>query len=138
LAFIWALSSATCCYIGDPDTALERLERYRDLAPFDPYYSWFENFFTIAYTFKGDYEKAVVFGRRVVKNNPGYSNGYKPLIAALGHLGRREEAKGYVDRLLALEPTFTAVSFGQSYPFKLASDRARYMKGLELAGVPPR
>lgn len=138
LAFIWALSSATCCYVGDPDTALERLERYRDLAPFDPYYSWFENFFTIAYTFKGDYEKAVTFGRRVVKNNPGYSNGYKPLIAALGHLGRRDEAKCYVDKLLALEPTFTVESFGLTYPFKLPSDRARYMKGLELADVPPR
>jgi DNA-binding SARP family transcriptional activator/Tfp pilus assembly protein PilF len=138
LAFIWALSSATCCYVGDPDTALRRLERYRDLAPFDPYYSWFENFFTIAYMFKGDYEKAVTFGRRVVKNNSGYSNGYKPLIAALGHLRRRDEAQCYVDRLLALEPTFTVDRFGQTYPFKLASDRSRYMKGLELAGVPPR
>jgi DNA-binding SARP family transcriptional activator/Tfp pilus assembly protein PilF len=138
LAFIWALSSATCCYIGDPDTALERLERYRDLAPFDPYYLWFENFFTIAYTFKGDYEKAASFGRRVVKNNPGYSNGYKPLIAALGHLGRQDEAKRYVDKLLALEPTFTVDRFGQTYPFKSSSDRARYMKGLVLAGVPPR
>jgi DNA-binding SARP family transcriptional activator/Tfp pilus assembly protein PilF len=138
LAFIWALSSATCCYVGDPDTALQRLERYRDLAPFDPYYSWFENFFTIAYTFKGDYEKAVTFGRRVVKNNPGYSNGYKPLIAALGHLGRRDEAKCYVDRLLALEPTFTVEQFGQVYPFKLSSDRSRYMKGLGLAGIPQR
>jgi DNA-binding SARP family transcriptional activator/Tfp pilus assembly protein PilF len=136
LAFIWALSSATCCYVGDPDTALERLERYRDLAPFDPYYSWFENFFTIAHAFKGDYEKAVTFGRRVVKNNPGYSNGYKPLIAALGHLGRRDEARRYVDRLLALEPTFTVDRFGQTYPFRLSSDRSRYMKGLELAGVP--
>jgi DNA-binding SARP family transcriptional activator len=138
LAFIWALSSATCCYVGDPDAALQRLERYRDLAPFDPYYSWFENFFTIAHTFKGDYEKAVIFGRRVVKNNPGYSNGYKPLIAALGHLGRLDEAKSYVNRLLALEPTFTVERFGQTYPFKLPNDRSRYMRGLELAGVPQR
>jgi DNA-binding SARP family transcriptional activator/Tfp pilus assembly protein PilF len=138
LAFIWALSSATCCYVGDPDTALERLERYRDLAPFDPYYSWFENFFTIAYTFKRDYEKAVMFGRRVAKHNPDYSNGYKPLIASLGHLGRVEEAKVYVDRLLALEPNFTVEQFGRVYPIKYDSDREHYMKGLRLAGVPER
>ena len=136
LAFLWVLSSATSCYVGEPDVALERLERYRDLAPFDPYYSWFESFFTIAYTFKGDYEKAVVFGRRVVKSNPEYSNGYKPLIAALGHLGRCDEAKRYVDKLLALEPNFSVELFGKVYPFKYQSDRERYMNGLRLAGVP--
>jgi DNA-binding SARP family transcriptional activator/Tfp pilus assembly protein PilF len=138
LAFIWALSSATYCYIGEPDAALQRLERYRDLAPYDPYYSWFENFFTIAYTFKGDYEKAAVFGRRVAKSNSEYSNGYKPLIAALGHLGRRDEAKPYVEKLLLLEPNFTVERFGKVYPFKRASDRERYMMGLRLAGVPVR
>jgi DNA-binding SARP family transcriptional activator/Tfp pilus assembly protein PilF len=138
LAFIWALSSATYCYIGEPDAALRRLERYRDLAPYDPYYSWFENFFTIAYTFKGDYEKAAIYGRRVAKSNPEYSNGYKPLIAALGHLGRRDEAKQYVDKLLLLESNFTVERFGKVYPFKHASDRERYMMGLQLAGVPVR
>jgi hypothetical protein len=63
-------------------------------------------------------------------------NGYKPLIAALGHLGRREEAKLHVDKLLSLEPTFTIQRFGQVYPFKFASDRDHYMMGLRLAGVP--
>ena len=138
LAFIWALSSATYSYIGDPDAALQRLERYRDLAPFDPYHSWFENFYTIAYTLKGDYEKAAVFGRRVAKSNSEYSNGYKPLIASLGHLGRRDEAKVYVEKLLSLEPNFTVERFGQVYPFKHANDRERYMTGLRLAGVPER
>src|SRR5262249_42252116 len=123
---------------GEPHVALERLERYRDLAPFDPYYSWFESFFTIAYAFKGDYEKAAVIGRRVVKSNPEYSNGYKPLIASLGHLGRREEAKRYVDKLRTLEPKFTVEQFGKVYPFKYQSDRERYMEGLRLAGVPER
>jgi tetratricopeptide (TPR) repeat protein len=138
LAFIWALSSPTYCYIGQPDAALRRLQRYRDLAPFDPYYSWFESCFTIAYAFKGDYEQAVAFGRRAVKSNPEYSNGYKPLIAALGHLGRRDEARPYVERLLSLEPDFTVARFGQVYPFKHDRDRKRYMTGLRLAGVPQR
>jgi DNA-binding SARP family transcriptional activator/TolB-like protein len=136
LAFIWALSSATYSYIGEPDEALMRLQRYRDLAPFDPYYSWFENFYTIAYIFKGDYEKVVEIGQRAVMVNPEFVNGYKPLIAALGHLGRRAEAKPYVDRLLALEPNFTVERFGQVYPIKRDSDRERYMTGLRLGGVP--
>jgi tetratricopeptide (TPR) repeat protein len=136
LAFIWALSAPTYCYIGEPEQALQRLDRYRDLAPFDPYFPYYEFMYTIAYTFKGDYEKAVSVGRRNVAANPELSNAYKPLIAALGHLGRRDEAAPYVQKLLTLEPSFTAQSFGQAYPFRRPEDRERYVKGLLLAGIP--
>jgi tetratricopeptide (TPR) repeat protein/TolB-like protein len=138
LAANWALSAGTYCYIGEPDVALQRLERYRELAPFDPYYSLYENVYTIAYVFKRDYERAVVVGRRAVNALPDFVNGYKPLIAALGHLGRRDEAKPYVDKLLSLEPNFTVERHGQVYPFKKAADRRRYLEGLRLAGIPER
>jgi len=136
LAFVWALSAPTCCYIGQPDLALQRLDRYRDLAPADPLFPLWEYFYAIAYVFKGEYEKAVSIGRRAAKANPDFVNGYKPLIAALGHLGRREEASAYIDKLLALEPGFTVASFGRVYPFRNPADRERYMQGLALAGVP--
>lgn len=136
LAFNWAFSSGTFSYIGEPDIALQRLERYRELAPFDPYYFWFENFYTIAYVFKGDYKQAATVGTRCVKANPGFSNAYKPLIAALGHLGRIEEAKPHVAMLLSLEPNFTIQRFAKTYPIKKDSDRERYMDGLRKAGVP--
>jgi tetratricopeptide (TPR) repeat protein len=138
LAFIWALSAATYCYIGEPDSALQRLKRYRDLAPFDPYFCVYEGVYAAAYMFKGDYEQAVLIGRGAVKANPDYSAGYKPLIAALGHLRRADEAKPYIAKLVSLEPHFTVEHFGKTYPFKKASDRRRYMRGLRLAGVPER
>jgi DNA-binding SARP family transcriptional activator/Tfp pilus assembly protein PilF len=136
LAFVWALSALTYCYIGQPDVALQRLERHRDLTPIEPYPALFDNPYTIAYLIKRDYEQAAVFGRRVAKTRPEFVNGYKPLIAALGHLGRREEAKDYVEKLLSLEPGFTVERFGEVYPFKHATDREHYMMGLRLAGVP--
>jgi len=92
----------------------------------------------MAYTFRGDYEMAALVGRRAVKSNPNFVNGYKPLIASLGHLGRRKEAQTYVRKLLALEPNFTVQRFGEVYPIKKTSDRDRYMVGLHLAGVPER
>ena len=138
LASIWALSAATYCYIGKPEVALQRLERYGELAPLDPYYSWFEHLYTVAYTFKGDYERAVIVGRRCTKATPDFVAGYKPLLAALGHLGRQDEAKPYLEKLLSLEPNFTVERFGNRYPFKRGEDRRRYMEGLRLAGVPER
>jgi TolB-like protein len=138
MPFIWALSAMTYCYIGEPDMALVRLERSREVAPIDPYFSWFESFYTVAYTFKGDYERAVLVGRRAVKANRNFVPGYQPLIASLGHLGRRAEARPYVRKLLSLDPSFTVERFLQVYPIKKATDRARYGRGLRLAGVPER
>jgi DNA-binding SARP family transcriptional activator/Flp pilus assembly protein TadD len=138
LAFVWALSALTYCYVGEPDIALERLERHRDLTPIEPYPALYDNPYAIAYLIKRDYEQAAVFGRRVTRARPEFVNGYKPLIAALGHLGRKEEARIYINKLLALEPSFTVERFGQVYPFKHASDRDHYMTGLRLAGVPER
>ena len=136
LAFVWAMSALTYCYIGEPDAALQRLERHRDLNPIEPYPSLFDNPYAIAYVIKGDYEQAAIFGRRVTRARPEFVNGYKPFIAALGHLGRTDEADPYVEKLLSLEPAFTVRRFGEVYPFKHDKDRERYMLGLRLAGVP--
>lgn len=138
LAFVWALSASTYCWIGEPEAALQRLSRYRDLAPGDPYSYFFKSVYAVAYFFKGDYEQAVLAGRDAVNALPKFSAGYKPLIAALGHLGRAEEAKPYIAKLLSIEPHFTAERHAKTYPFKFASDRWRYMRGLLLAGVPAR
>lgn len=136
LAFIWALSAPTSCYIGDPDDALRRLKRYRDLAPFDPYFKLFETMYTTVYTFAQDYEKAVVVGRRSVRANPNFTNGYKPLLAALGHLGQTEEAARLLRDLLLREPEFCIRGFARRYPFRREDDRQRYIDGLRKAGVP--
>jgi tetratricopeptide (TPR) repeat protein len=138
LAFIWGLSGPTYCYIGEPKTALQCLDHYRELAPFDPYLSSFAFFYAIAYLFNEDYERAAMVSRAGVETFPGFVNGYKPLVAALGHLGRSEEARPYLDKLLTLEPDFTVEKFAGVYPIKKAADRKRYMEGLRLAGVPAR
>ena len=136
LGFVWALSAVTHCYIGMPDAALDRMERYRDLAPFDPYYSFFEGVRALAYLLKRDYDQAVRVGRRMVRAHPEFINAYKTVIAALGHLKRRVEAQPYIQKLLVLEPGFSIREFEKSYPLKRRLDRELYVKGLRLAGMP--
>jgi tetratricopeptide (TPR) repeat protein len=138
LEFPWLWSSLTYCYAGKSGFALERLQRYHALVSTNPRHTWARNISSVAYAFAGDYEKAVEAGRNIVKVSPTFVNGYKPLIASLGHLGRGEEAKAYVDKLLALEPNFTVERFAKVYPIKYDCDREHYMKGLRLAGVPER
>jgi tetratricopeptide (TPR) repeat protein/TolB-like protein len=136
LEFPWLWSALTYCYAGKPDFALHQLEQYHALTSMSPANTWNQNLCSIAYMFSGNYEKVVELSRPMTKTNSGFVNAYKPLIASLGHLGRAEEAKPYVDKLLALEPNFTVERFGKVYPIKYDSDREHYMKGLRLAGVP--
>ncbi len=134
-AIIWALSAATHCYVGIPGAAIERLDRYRDLAPFDPHFLFLEGIYSMAHAINEDYPRAAIVGRRVVGANPSFLNNYKHLIAALGHLGRHEEAARYVEKLLAIEPDFTVARFLEQYPLVRKEDRQRYAKGLVLAGI---
>jgi tetratricopeptide (TPR) repeat protein len=138
LASTWAFSALTYCYIGEPEIALQRLERYRDLAPFDPYACLFENVYAIAYLFMRNYGEAIAVGRRVVAANPEFVNGYKPVIAACGHLGRADQAKPFIEKLLEIEPNFTIQRFRDVYPIKREIDLDHYMEGLRLAGIPER
>lgn len=136
LAYVWALNALTYSYIGDWRTAFKRLERYRELAPFDPHFAFFETAYPIAHMIEGDYEQVVSVGRRVIKSNPDFTAAYKPVIAALGLLGRIDEAQPHLKRLRELEPNFTIAHFCKVYPLKNDNDRGRYAEGLRLAGVP--
>ena len=135
LGLAWALSAATHCYVGAPEAALACLDRYREHAPFDPYFGFFETIYTNAYTLVGAYEQAVRVGRRVMRANPDFVNGYKALLASLGHLGQIGEAARYRGLLASREPDFSIERFVKTYPFRRDADRQRYAEGLRLAGV---
>ncbi len=136
LAMAWALSAATHAYMGEVEEAERRNARYKRLSPLDPYAFIFDGFFTIIHLLKHDYESAVAAGRAATQMNPSLSAGFKPYLAALGHLGRRQEAAIALRRLLAVEPDFSVQRFLSTSPFARESDQETFAQGLRLAGVP--
>ena len=138
LAMAWALSAITYAYMGEAEEAERRNDRYKKLSPFDPYAFIFDGFYTVIHLLKRDYESAAVAGRAVTQMNPSLSAGFKPYLAALGHLGREQEASVARRRLLAIEPDFTIERFLKTTPLQRDSDRDIYAQGLRLAGIPER
>ncbi len=136
LAMAWALSAITAAYMGEVEDAERRISRYKKLSPLDPYAFIFDGFFTVIHLLKRDFECAVVAGRAVTQMNPSLSAGFKPYLAALGHIGRQQEAAVARARLLALEPDFTVEHFLRTAPFEREADREVFANGLRLAGVP--
>jgi tetratricopeptide (TPR) repeat protein len=136
LAMAWALSAITYAYMGDTIEAERRNNRYKALSPLDPLTFFFDAFFAMIQLLKHDYEAAAATGGAVTQLNPSFSGGYKPYLAALGYLGRKEEAAIVLRRLLAIEPDFTIERFLSKTPLEKPADREHYAEGLRLAGAP--
>jgi DNA-binding SARP family transcriptional activator/TolB-like protein len=136
LAMAWALSSASLAYIGDLDEAERRMLRYKKLSPLDPHAFFFDTVSIMIALLKHDHETAAAIGRAVSELNPGFSSACRFYLAALGHLGRKEETGMVLRRLLGLEPGFTIRRFLQATPLERTEDREHMSLGLKLAGVP--
>ncbi len=135
LAMAWALSAIAFAYVGEAEEAERRNNRYKRLSPLDPHAFFFDAFFILIHLLKRDYESAVAIGRSVSEMNPAFSATYKPYLAALGHLGRVQEAGVVRRRLLLIEPDFTIDRFIATTPLERNADREHYAEGLRRAGV---
>ena len=136
LPMAWALSGLAYAYLSELEEAELRLARYKKLSPLDPHAFLFDSGLTITALLKREYERAVELGRKTSQLNLGFSAGFKPYLAALGHLGLREEAERVCARLLAAEPGFTVEGFLAANPFSREADRELFARGLRLAGIP--
>ncbi|WP_315747708.1 MULTISPECIES: adenylate/guanylate cyclase domain-containing protein [unclassified Bradyrhizobium] len=133
----WLLSSATLSYIGDTEQAVSRAEHALRLSPFDQSLFSYYMFLNLAYYAKGDYERAVKWGRMSAGENALYTANHRILIAGLAALGRFNEARDVAAKMMKLEPEFRLEAYERTrQPFRHPEIRDRYMKHLRLAGLP--
>jgi tetratricopeptide (TPR) repeat protein len=132
----WALSAAVAYFRGRPLDALERMERYRTLSPFDSFRYYWETVTVISLALAGRYGDAVVAAQPILREYPNFTAIYPPVIASLAYLGRTDEARNLSRQLLALQPGFSIKTFAETSPLERAEDRDRYIVGLRMAGLP--
>ena len=136
LPLAWALSGLAACYAGHHDDAIRRVHQGRALSPFDPHGFFFDMAQMLALLMLGEFETVVILGRQSLTLNPQFTSAYKILLSALGHLGRAQEARDLITRLLALEPAFRVSASVARTPLQRPADLARYREGLLRAGLP--
>ena len=132
----WALSALVACYRGRPHDALERMERYRTLSPFDNFRYFWETATVISLTLAGRYQDAVAAAQPILREHPNFTAVYVPVIVSLAYLGRNDEARNLARQLLSLQPGFNIRMFGETSPLERSEDRDRYIVGLRMAGLP--
>ncbi|HUB10503.1 MAG TPA: BTAD domain-containing putative transcriptional regulator [Acetobacteraceae bacterium] len=135
LAMAWALSACAYAYLGEPEEAERRNNRYKRLSPLDPHAFFYDTFFLYIHLLKRDFESTIAVGRSVCEMNPSFTSSHKLYLVALGHTGRMREAAAVRERLLMLEPDFSVQQFLASTPLVREVDRDLFAEGLRLAGL---
>ncbi len=104
-------SAVALAWSGRPDTATERARRALQLGPFDALRYLAHQALSGANFQRHDFEQAQIDARRAVESNPGFSVPYVYLCAAQARLGRLDEAKHTVARMLEIDPGFSISRF---------------------------
>lgn len=136
-ASAWVWSTSAYAWLGRGDEAVRRAPMAIDLSPYDPNMYAFTSHAGSAYAAAGQYDQAVVFLQRSLRENRMFTATHKLLTISLALSGRVDEARTAATELLSLEPALTVSSFRQLYPGSSAPYAGAFCNALQLAGIPP-
>jgi len=131
----WTFAGMAHAYAGELEAARRHLRRALALLPRNPHAFFTEAGLATVEMLLGNHEAASEIGRRVLQVQPRFTAALRARIAALGHLGRVEEARPLVRALLELDPGFTVGRFRRSAPYRRRQEMDHFLRGLRAAGV---
>ncbi|MGH7333871.1 MAG: adenylate/guanylate cyclase domain-containing protein [Candidatus Rokuibacteriota bacterium] len=135
-AVAWVRSSPTYSYLGDAVEAKRRGEIGLRLSPFDLHLFYTHTALGLACYTGGDFEQAIVWGRKAMSQNPNFTANLRFLAASLAAAGQVAPAREIGRRLRTLEPDFRVRAFGDNYAYKDPARRAALANHLRSAGLP--
>jgi adenylate cyclase len=104
--------------------------------PYDPLLRVRFLHITIGRYFSGEYTEAVEAARRAIRAFPNFPRPYRWLPAALGQLGRTEEAGQALEKAIAVAPISFDTYARERVPWMRPEDHAHMLEGLRKAGLP--
>jgi adenylate cyclase len=134
LALAHGTLGETLIFSGRPKEGLAAVQTSIRLDPHDPKLAIRLNNLALGLYFSGEYEAAVEAAKRAVRANPDFPLAYRWLAAALGQLGRTTEAKGALEKAIAIAPATFDMYVRQRVSWHRPEDYAHMLEGLRKAG----
>jgi TolB-like protein len=135
-ALAYGLFGLVLAWAGQTERSLDATDMAERLSPRDVINLQFAAIRGVALFAAADYEAAADQARRGIRKLPLAPGSYRVLATSLGQLGRREDARPVVDRLLELQPGITVAWARENIPVPPSDFLDRYVEGLRLAGIP--
>ncbi len=122
--------------LGRADKSRVHAERSLRLSPFDPLRHIPECTLAVARLAAGRHEDALICVRRGLEANPVFSPGLTTLALCLVRLGRIEEARATVRRLVEIAPDTRVATLQERYLFSNGLGIDSIIADLRVAGLP--
>ncbi len=128
-------------YAGDTKSAFAYLERSIRLSPLSRG-SWVYFSYALAHFVAGEFEAATEWTAKALQERPNYGPALRYRAASLGLLGRVEEGRHVVRRLLELVPDYTIARARRHFEFDMNNIFGTpgvadsFYEGLRRSGVP--
>lgn len=135
--FVTANAAIATLHCGPIDKALELLHRGLRLGPNDPDSRFFLCAIAMAEIIRGNYEQALDWAAQSLALNAHFDPTYWMLIAANAHLGRMDEARFHLEKLMAISPEVSLSRIRRGQPAKDESRIGPILEGLRRAGLRP-
>jgi DNA-binding winged helix-turn-helix (wHTH) protein/TolB-like protein len=129
--------SPTLAYTRRGGEAVRHAERAIRLSPEDPLLFRYQHFLSIAHYTAGNWEEAAHWGLRAMRSNENYTSNLVTTAAALGALGRTEEARGTLSHLMKFRPKLRVGEVVPRVAYRDRADAEQYGRHLAAAGLPP-
>jgi adenylate cyclase len=101
----------TLAMTGKPEEAIENVETAMRLSPKDPFFHFFLEGMSIAHAFAGRFEESVNWARQAIQFHSTHLGSYAVLAISYVELGRLDEARATVEKLLRLNPAYSLTGF---------------------------
>ena len=134
LAIAHGTLGGTLVFSGEPEKGLIALEHGIRLDPRHPRAGVILNQVVIGLYFARDYEGAVEAAGRVLRAYPDHPLVYRWLAAALGQLGRIDEAREALQKAIVLSPASFDLYVRRRVPWHREDDHLHTLDGLRKAG----
>ena len=137
LAAAWSASGWLRIHLGEPVSAIERLERSRRLSPLDPIAYMGYAGMALALLLADRYDEAASWAAKAINEQPNWAMPLRVAAIAYALSDRIVEAGEAMARLREFYPTLRLSNLERvAPPFRRPEDRARYADGLRRAGLP--
>jgi adenylate cyclase len=134
MAAAHAVRAATLIFSGHPKEGIAGLNRSRRLDPRGPRSVGALNHMVLGLYFSREYEAVIEAAKYEIRLFPEFPLPYRWLAAALGQLGRIEEARQALDKAIAIAPAVFDMYVRQRPPWMRPEDHAHMLEGLRKAG----
>jgi adenylate cyclase len=136
LAWAWLFSGWIRVWRGEPDLAIERVERAMRLSPNDQQMFNMRTALAYAHFFKQRYDEALSWAEWALREKPDSTLAACAVAASAALADRLPTAQSAAALLHQLEPGLKLSSLHELFPSRRSEDSDRLSEGLRKAGLP--